>query len=86
MDLWVFSRTMVKGSFTENFQRRLTAATDKNGFYFLNPIHNISYDWDNDGDIDILSNEVTIAYASQGIVMYENDGTGKRFSTSVVAT
>ena len=43
------------------------------------------YDWDNDGDIDILSNEVTIAYASQGIVMYENDGTGKRFSTSVVA-
>ena len=72
-----------KGKFSK-LSNAFTAATDKNGFYFLNPIHNISYDWDNDGDIDILSNEVTISYASQGIVMYENDGTGKRFSTSVV--
>ena len=72
-----------KGKFSK-LSNAFTAATDKNGFYFLNPIHNISYDWDNDGDIDILSNEVTIAYSSQGIVMYENDGTGKRFSTSVL--
>jgi hypothetical protein len=27
---------------------------------------------------------MTMAYASQGIVMYENDGNGKRFNTSVV--
>ena len=73
-----------KGSFTRKLSNAFDTATDKNGFYFLSPIHQISYDWDNDGDIDILSNEVTIAYASQGIVMYENDGTGKRFSTSVV--
>jgi hypothetical protein len=73
-----------KGKFTRKLSKAFDTATDKNGFYFLNPIHQISYDWDNDGDIDILSNEVTIAYASQGIVMYENDGTGKRFSTSVV--
>ena len=72
-----------KGKFSK-LSNAFTAATDKNGCYFLNPIHNISYDWDNDGDIDILSNEVTIDYSSQGIVMYENDGTGKRFSTSVV--
>ncbi|MDC1263353.1 peptidoglycan-binding protein [Planktomarina temperata] len=73
-----------KGNFTRKLSKAFDAATDKNGFYFLSPIHQISFDWDNDGDIDILSNEVTIAYASQGIVMYENDGSGKRFSTSVV--
>ena len=73
-----------KGKFTRKLSKAFTAATDKNGFYFLSPIHQISYDWDNDGDIDILSNEVTIAYASQGVVMYDNDGTGKRFNTSVV--
>ena len=73
-----------KGNFTRKLSKAFDAATDKNGFYFLSPIHQISFDWDNDGDIDILSNEVTIAYASQGIVMYENDGSGKSFSTSVV--
>lgn len=73
-----------KGNFTRKLSKAFDAATDKNGFYFLSPIHQISFDWDNDGDIDILSNEVTIAYASQGIVMYENDGYGKSFSTSVV--
>jgi len=73
-----------KGNFTRKMAKAFDTATDKNGFYFLSPIHNISYDWDNDGDIDILSNEMTMAYASQGIVMYENDGNGKRFNTSVV--
>ena len=58
-----------KGNFTRKLSKAFDAATDKNGFYFLSPIHQISFDWDNDGDIDILSNEVTIAYASQGIVM-----------------
>jgi hypothetical protein len=72
-----------KGNFSK-LSKAFDAAKDKNGFYFLSPVHQISYDWDNDGDIDIISNEFTMAYASQGILMYSNDGTGKRFNTSVV--
>ena len=73
------------GNFKRHLSNRFDATKDKNGFYLDHGIHQISYDWDNDGDIDILSNEVTYLYASQAIVMYENDGTGKRFSSSVAA-